>query len=60
MEVPDIADAEFAPVVFASPTPEAKPGKQIAITNGRITLRLGSGTDAGRITEIVHALDGAS
>jgi transposase len=60
LAVPDLAGAEFAPVVLTEPTPEAGPGDQIEIATGRITLRLGSGTDAGRIAEIVHALNGPS
>lgn len=58
--VPDLAGAEFAPVVLAAPPPELATGDQIEITTGQVTLRLGSGTDAGRIAEIVHALNGTS
>lgn len=58
--VPDLAGAEFAPVVLTEPTPEGGPGDQVEITTGRVTLRLGSGADAGRIAEIVHALNGTS
>ena len=58
--VPDLAGAEFAPVVLAAPTKESGTGDQIEIATGQVTLRLGSGTDAGRIAEIVHALNGTS
>ena len=58
--VPDLAGAEFAPVVLTEQTPEAGPDDQVEITTGRVTLRLGSGADAGRIAEIIHALNGTS
>jgi len=58
--VPDLAGAEFAPVVLTVPPPESGSGDQIEIATGQVTLRLGSGTDAGRIAEIVHALNGTS
>ena len=58
--VPDIAGAEFAPVVLAAPPPELATGDQIEITIGQVTLRLGSGTGAARVAEIVHALNGRS
>jgi hypothetical protein len=56
---PDIAGAEFAPVVLAAPPPELASGDQIEITTGQVTLRLGSGTDAVRIAEIIRALNAA-
>jgi transposase len=57
--VPDIASAEFAPVVLAAPPPELASGDQIEIATGQVTLRLGSGTDAVRIAEIIRALNAA-
>jgi transposase len=57
--VPDIAGAEFAPVVLAAPPPELASGDQIEIATGQVTLRLGSGTDAVRIAEIIRALNAA-
>ncbi len=58
--VPDVEGAEFTPVILAAPPPELATDDQIEITTGRITLRLVSGTDTGRIAEIVHALNGPS
>jgi len=55
--VPDIAGAEFAPVVLAPPVPEPVTADLIEIATGQVTLRLGSGTNAVRIAEIVHALN---
>ena len=57
--VPDIAGAEFAPVVLAAPPPELACGDQIEIATGQVTLRMGSGTDAVRIAEIIRALNAA-
>lgn len=56
--VPDLAGAEFAPVVLE---PEgapsvAAPKRTVEIMLGSITIRLDAGTEAGRIAEIAHAL----
>lgn len=56
--VPDLAGAEFAPVVLE---PEATPSvtareSAVEIVHGLITIRLGAGTRPDRIAEIVHAL----
>jgi len=56
--VPDLAGAEFAPVVLSAPVPEPASGDPIEIATGQVTLRLGPGTAAARIAEIVHALNG--
>ena len=58
--VPDLAGAEFAPVVLTEPPPEAGSDDQIEIVTGQVTLRLGSRIGAVRIAEIVHALNGTS
>jgi len=58
--VPDLAGAEFAPVVLNEPPPEAECGDQIEIVTGQVTLRLGLRIDAGRIAAIVHALNSNS
>jgi transposase len=60
LAAPDIAGAEFASVVLAASPPELASGDQIEITTGQVTLRLGSGTGAARVAEIVHALNGAT
>jgi len=59
LAVPDLAGAEFAPVVLTAPTPELACSDQIEIATGQVTLRLGSGTDAVRIAEIIRALNAA-
>jgi transposase len=56
--VPDLAGAEFAPVVLE---PEATPSVAarecaVEIVQGSITIRLDAGTRSDRIAEIVHAL----
>jgi len=53
--VPDLAGAEFAPVVLSAPEPG--PADQIEIVTGEVTLRLGPETGAARIAEIVLALN---
>ncbi len=55
--VPDVAGAEFAPVVLSPPVPEPVTADLIEIAAGQVTLRLGSGMTAVRIAEIVHALN---
>jgi len=56
--VPDLAGAEFAPVVLE---PEATPSVAarecaVEIVQGSITIRLDAGTQPDRIAEIAHAL----
>ncbi|MCP5089210.1 MAG: transposase [Rhodobacteraceae bacterium] len=59
--VSDLAGAEFAPVVLSTSVPELGAGAgaadRIEIVTGGVTLRLGSGTGADRIAEIVLALN---
>ena len=56
--VPDLAGADFAPVVLEpeAAAPVAAPESAVEIVQGSITIRLGAGTEAGRIAEIAHAL----
>ncbi len=64
LAVPDLAGAEFAPVVIApeAPRPESGSGSGdiVEIVHGDVTVRLGAATPAGRIAGIVRALSGAS
>ena len=56
--VPDLAGAEFAPVVLeseASPSVTA-PETAVEILHGSVTIRLDAGTQPDRIAEIAHAL----
>jgi transposase len=56
--VPDLAGAEFAPVVLepeASPSVTA-PESAVEILHGSVTIRLDPGTQPDRIAEIAHAL----
>ena len=59
LAAPDHAGAEFAPIVLTAPTPELASSDQIETATGQVTLRLGSGTDAVRIAEIIGALNAA-
>lgn len=56
--VPDLAGAEFAPVVLEPDvTPsEAAPERAIEIVHGQVMVRVDAGTRPGRIAEIAHAL----
>jgi len=56
--VPDLAGAEFAPVVLEPEvTPsEAAPERAIEIVLGQVIIRVDGGTRPGRIAEIAHAL----
>ena len=58
LPVPDLAGAEFAPVVFAPPDPEPRDGSTtpIEIVSGDIVIRLDATTPAMRVAEIVRAL----
>ena len=56
--VPDLAGAEFAPVVLepeASP-PVTAPKSAVEILHGSVTIRLDAGTQPDRIAEVAHAL----
>lgn len=56
--VPDLAGAEFAPVVLepeAAPS-VAAPERAIEIMHGQVTIRLDAGTQSDRIAAIAHAL----
>jgi transposase len=56
--VPDLAGAEFAPVVLEpEAAPVAPPPEDVVeVVHGVITIRSGGATSAGRIAEITHAL----
>ena len=58
LPVPDLAAAEFAPVVFETPAPEPQDAAKspIEIVSGEIVIRLDAATTAARVTEIVRAL----
>lgn len=61
LPVPDLAGAEFAPVVIVSsaPEPRAAVSSQVEIALGEIVVRLDAETPVVRVAEIVRAL-GAS
>jgi len=56
--VPDLAGAEFAPVVIEAveEPPVVASNSAIEIIHGGITVRLDAAASPGRIAEIVHAL----
>ena len=56
--MPDLAGAEFAPVVFEAPVPEPQDAAMapIEIVSGDIVIRLDTTTPAMRIAEIVRVL----
>lgn len=58
LPVPDLAGAEFAPVVFEPPGPEPRDAavSPIEIVSGDIIIRLDTATAAVRVAEIVRAL----
>lgn len=58
LPVPDLAGAEFAPVVIEPIAPVAQDGSvaRIEIASGDIVIRLDAATPAARIAEIVRAL----
>lgn len=58
LPVPDLAGAEFAPVVFEPPDPKPRDTaiSPIEIISGDIVIRLGTATPAERVAEIVRAL----
>ncbi len=60
--VPDLAGAEFAPVVIEPEAPAApsEPGDRLEIAHGDVTVRLDAGTSPERIASIARALNGAS
>jgi transposase len=57
--VPDLAGAEFAPVVIEPEVP-SEPAGWIEIVHGDATIRLDTATPPKRISEIVRALNGVS
>lgn len=61
LPVPDLAGAEFAPVVFEPPAHEPRDGSRtpIEIVSGDIVIRLDATTPATRVAEIVRALGAA-
>jgi len=58
LPVPDLAGAEFAPVVFEPPVPEPQDAAKspIEIVSGEIVIRLDAATPAARVAEIAQAL----
>ncbi|MBC6443254.1 MAG: transposase [Rhodobacteraceae bacterium] len=58
LPVPDLAGAEFAPVVFEPPAPEPQDAAMapIEIVSGDIVIRLDTTTSAARVAEIARAL----
>lgn len=60
--VPELAGAEFAPVVIEpeAPTAPSEPVDWLEIVHGDVAIRLGAATSPKRISEIVHALNGVS
>ena len=58
LPVPDLAGAEFAPVVMEpmNTEPQDAAGSPIEIVSGDIVIRLGAAIPAARVAEIVRAL----
>jgi len=58
LPVPDLAGAEFAPVVFepSGPEPQDAAKSPVEIVSGEIVIRLDATTPALRVAEIVRAL----
>ena len=56
--VPNLAGAEFAPVVLEpeAPPSTAAPESAVEIVHGQVTIRLDAGTQPDRIAEIARAL----
>ena len=56
--VPDLAGAEFAPVVLEpeGPPSEAAPESAVEILHGKVTIRLDAEAPPDRIATIAHAL----
>jgi len=59
--VPDLAGAEFVPILLEAPKPEAREPypSSIEITIGEVTLTLPAEVQATRIAEIIRALNAA-
>jgi len=57
--IPELAEADFAAVVLSDPEPLPASATAIEIVIGQVALRLDTQTDAGRIAQIVHALNNA-
>ena len=57
--IPELAEADFAAIVVSDREPLPTGSTTIEIITGQITLRLDTQTDAGRIAQIVHALNDA-
>ncbi len=55
--IPELAEADFAAIVLSDPEPLLASTSAIEIDIGRVVLRLDAGTDAGRLAQIVHALN---
>ena len=58
LPVPDLAGAEFAPVVFEPPDSEPRDAaiSPIEVVSGDIVIRLDATTPAAQVAEIVRAL----
>lgn len=58
LPVPDLAGAEFAPVIFEPPAPEPQESvmSSVEIVSGDVVIRLDAATPAARVAEIVRAL----
>jgi transposase len=61
LTVPDLAGAEFAPVVIepVEAPPAVAPNGPVEIVHGSVIIRLDAGTTPCRIAEIAHALSRA-
>lgn len=55
---PDLAGAEFAPVIFEPPAPEPQESvmSSLEIVSGDVVIRLDAATPAARVAKIVRAL----
>ena len=57
--IPELAEADFAAIIVSGPEPLSTSTTAIEIVIGQVALRLDTQTDAGRIAQIVHALNAA-
>lgn len=57
--IPELAEVDFAAIVVSDSEPLPTSTTAIEIVVGQVALRLDTQSDAGRIAQIVHALNNA-